>query len=168
MIIWGWAVLSDCQHLCSKHHPNICYYLRCSSKWAQGTEQLPPVTSSAAMLPLVGNTHPFHQGVERATQSRAAINRNQRSDDGEGHCQDRDGEETVQIMAEQDLEGKRKKQQWGVSCTGAWKGKRNVENAMLFMLKSAEKSSVLSRKAHGLFNTFFLQQLNFILTFFYL
>lgn len=48
------------------------------------------------------------------------------------------------------------------------RGKRNVESAMLIMLRSAEKSSVLSRKAHGLFNTFFLQQLNFILTFFYL
>lgn len=44
----------------------------------------------------------------------------------EGLCQDRDGVDTVLIMVEQDLEGKREKQQWEVSCMGAWKGGKEM------------------------------------------
>ena len=60
------------------------------------------------------------------------------SDDGEGRSWDRDGEETVQSMMEQSLEGRREKQQQEAH-------------------KSGDKPSLWAGKTPNLFYTFFRQ-----------
>lgn len=80
----------------------------------------PPGTKHSQAL-----AHPSREGVKGAKRRRAA--RHLRSDDEKG-CSywDREGEETVQSMMEQSLEGRREKQQQGITCKGVWKGEKEM------------------------------------------
>lgn len=49
---------------------------------------------------------PQQRRVKEAIWRREASHRNQRSDDGEGHKWEKDGEKTVQSMMEQSLDGR--------------------------------------------------------------
>lgn len=119
------------QHLCSKHHPNFCSYLTCSSCWDQDAEELQsvwPVQQYSHWHKIFTSPYPPQQGrVKGETQRRATSHRNQRSDDGEGRSRDRDEEETIQSMTQQSLEGSREKQQQGITCKRVWKGLKEME-----------------------------------------
>lgn len=85
------------------------------------------------------------RGVKGATWSRAASNRNQRSDDGEWCSQGRDGEENVQSMMKQDFEGRREKQQQEITCKGAGsleRIKRNGEAEKRTLCSNQQKNPV--------------------------